>query len=87
MGAVTSDKGHGSPGVRHVCGREVEPDAAFVNIGPTDWNDPSKPRATRLVPPGTDIHGWSPFVAAHPDCFAQTEDQGALAALRAASGR
>jgi hypothetical protein len=64
----------------------VQPDAAFVNIGPTDWNDPSKPRSTRFVPQGTDIHGWSPFVVAHPACFALTEGQEAFDALRGAAG-
>lgn len=78
--------GQGSPGVCHLCGQAVLPDAAFVNIGPTDWNDPSKARSTHFVPEGTDIHGWSPFVVAHPDCFARTDGQEALDGLMRATG-
>lgn len=71
----------GSPGICHVYGRGIQPDTAFVNVGPTDWNDSSKPQAARFVRERTDIHGWTPFVVAHPECFAQTEGQDALDAL------
>lgn len=65
--------GQGSPGRCHLCGEDVQADAAFVNIGPTDWNDPAKPKSKWYVAEGTDIHGWTPFVVAHPDCFARDE--------------
>lgn len=78
--------GQGSVGPCHVCGANIEPDAAFVNIGPTDRNDPDRPTKKRFVREGTDIHGWSPFVVAHPTCFAQLEGEAALDALIASAG-
>jgi hypothetical protein len=56
-------------GICDLCGQAVRPGEGFVNIGPTDWTDPSKPRSQQWVAPGTDIHGWSPFVVEHPGCF------------------
>lgn len=69
----------------HVCGQAIAPDAAFVDIGPTDWTDPSKPKAKRFVAEGTDIHGWTPFVVAHPECLAHEEGDEVLRALIAAA--
>lgn len=69
--------GQGSPGICDICGRAVEANGAFVNIGPTDWSDPSKPKSRRWVPAGTDIHGWTPFVGEHPPCFAEVNGQDA----------
>ncbi len=73
----------------HICEQEIPPDAAFVNIGPTDWNDPTRPKSMRYVPAGTDIHGWTPFVVAHPACFAEQEGSDVLSILieKAADGR
>jgi hypothetical protein len=59
----------------------IEPDAAFVNIGPTDWNDPTKPRSMRFVPPRTDIHAWTPFEVEHPDCFVRENGEDAVSEL------
>jgi hypothetical protein len=73
--------GQGSPGICHVCGRPVAPGEAFVSIGPTDWNDPSKPKFKRWVPAEEEIHGWTPFVVAHAGCFARDEGSDALNAL------
>lgn len=81
----TDTRGQGSPGVCHVCGRAIAPDGAFVHIGPTDWTDPSKPKTKRFVAEGTDIHGWTPFVVAHPECFAHEEGDEVLRALIAAA--
>jgi hypothetical protein len=58
-----------------------------VNIGPTDWNDPDKPKSKRYVPEGTDIHGWTPFVVAHPECFARDEGVEVLRGLIDAAQR
>lgn len=52
--------------------------APFVNIGPTDWNDPSKPRSMRFVPQGAEILGWTPFEIAHPECFANESGEDLL---------
>lgn len=68
-------------------GQLIAPNSAFVNIGPTNWNDPSQPKSKRYVPEDTDIHGWSPFVVAHPDCFAQDEGDEALRVLIAKESR
>jgi hypothetical protein len=78
--------GQGSVGPCSVCGAEIEADAAFVNIGPTDPHDPDRPKSTRYVCPGTDIHGWTPFVVAHPSCFAQVEGSAALHTLIESAG-
>lgn len=77
--------GQGSPGVCDICGQTVEPNAAFVNIGPTDQTDPSKPKPRRWVPAGTDIHGWTPFVVEHPSCFVGVNGQAALEELKTQS--
>ena len=45
--------------------------ASFVNVGPTDWNDPARPKSEKWVPVDEDIHGWSPFVVVHPVCYAK----------------
>lgn len=73
-----------SPGVCDVCGQRVEAGQAFVNIGPTDWTDPSKPKTQRWVPAGADIHGWTPFVVEHPACFTEVNSEDALIRLRCA---
>ena len=52
-----------------------------MNIGPTDWLDATRPKSKRFILPGTDIHGWTPFVVAHPACFALDEGPNALNAL------
>lgn len=67
--------GQGSPGQCHLCGEDVLPDAAFINIGPTDWTDPETPKSKRYIWEATDIHGWTPFVVAHPDCFARDKGE------------
>lgn len=59
----------------------IEPDAAFVDIGPTDRNDPSTPRSMRYVPPGTEIHCWTPFEVEHPQCFVEENDEDSLREL------
>ncbi len=69
--------GYASPGVCDICGQPIEACAAFVNIGPTDRTDPSRPRTRRWVPARTDIHGWTPFALDHPHCFAEVNGQGA----------
>ena len=74
--------GQGSPGVCDICGRPVEANSSFVNIGPTDWTDPSKPKAQQWVSSGTDIHGWTPFVVEHPTCFAKINGEDALTRLQ-----
>lgn len=56
-----------------VCGRDIVLGAAFINIGPTDWNDPERPKLERYVPVDEDIHGWSPFVTMHPACYSRQE--------------
>ncbi len=61
----------GGLGPCSICGRDIALGAAFVNVGPTDWNDPDRPKSERYVPVDEDIHGWSPFVTIHPACFAQ----------------
>jgi hypothetical protein len=70
-----------SIGTCHVCGLDVTYGSSFVNIGPTDWNDPGKEQSKRWVPADEDIHGWTPFVVAHPVCFVQDEGVAALVAL------
>ena len=60
-------------GVCSICGREVPLGASFISIGPSDQIDPSKPRSLRWIPVDEAIHGWSPFVVAHPMCFAEAE--------------
>lgn len=77
--------GQGSPGICGICGHPVEPEAAFVNIGPTDWTDPSKPKTRQWIPAGSEIHGWSPFVVEHPACFVSVNGQEALDDLQAHS--
>jgi hypothetical protein len=77
--------GQGSPGLCNYCQEQIEPNAAFVNIGPTDWNDPEQPTSRSFVPQGTEIHGWSPFVVAHPDCYAAEEGPDELLRLVEAS--
>jgi hypothetical protein len=83
--SLVSVGGQGSPGVCDICGRPVEPDTAFVNIGATDWTDPSIPRFQRFVPAGSEIHGWSPFVVEHPECFSHVNGPDALDLLRTSS--
>ena len=68
-------------GVCDVCGQPVAAGSSFINTGPTDWNDPSKPKSQRWVPADEDIHGWSPFVLTHPICFAGETGLAALVAL------
>ncbi len=53
---------------------------------PTDRNDPERPTKKRFVREGTDIHGWTQFVVAHPACFAQLEGGAALHALIESAG-
>ena len=77
----TAVTGQGSVGPCALCGLTIEASSAFVNIDPTNWNDPSAPKSKRWVPPDTDIHGWTPFVVTHPECFARDEGADALAAL------
>ena len=77
--------GQGSPGMCDICGQPVEANAAFVDIGPTDWTDPSAPKSRRWVPRGTDVHGWSPFVVEHPKCFVEVNGPEALDSLMASS--
>lgn len=77
--------GQGSAAICDICGRPIEADAGFVNIGPTVWTDPSKPKSRRWVPPGSDIHGWTPFVVEHPTCFVAVNGQEALDHLKAQS--
>lgn len=55
--------------------------ASFVNTGPTDHNDPAKPRTERFVPVDEDIHGWTPFVVSHSACYANERGVEALVAL------
>ena len=54
-----------------LCGKPVPLGESFINTGPTDWNDPGVPPSVAWVPVETDIHGWSPFVVAHPPCWAK----------------
>ena len=68
-------------GTCYVCGLDVAERSSFVNAGPTDQNDPAKGRARRWVAADEDIHGWTPFLPAHPVCFAQGEGVAALVAL------
>ncbi len=42
----------GSPGICDICGVQIDSGTDFVNIGPTDWTDPSKPRPGAGCPPG-----------------------------------
>jgi hypothetical protein len=58
-------------GVCSVFGQGVLVGEAFIDTGPTDWNDPIKKPSVTWVPVATDIHGWSPFVVAHPACWAR----------------
>ena len=68
-------------GVCSICGREVSLGASFVNTVPTDWNEQTKPRSLRFVPIDEDIHGGTPFVIAHPTCFAREQGVEALVHL------
>lgn len=77
--------GEGSPGICDICGLPIDSGTGFVNIGPTDWTDPSKPKSRRWVPAGSDIHGWTPFVVEHPSCFVSINGQAALDDLRSHS--
>jgi len=52
------------------CGQPIEVAASFIDIGPTDFGDPDKPRPVRWVPVDEEIHGWTPFEIQHPRCFA-----------------
>ena len=70
-----------SIGTCHVCGLDVAYGSSFVNIGATDWTEPSKEQTSRWVPVNEDIHGWTPFVVAHPVCFARDKGVAALGAL------
>jgi hypothetical protein len=65
-----------------MCGQPIKPYEPFVNSEPTNVRDPSETRRRWLVPAGTDIHGWTPFVVAHPECFAQVHGREALAQLK-----
>ena len=56
-----------------ICGKVIELGESFINVGPTDWNEPGRPKPERFVPVDEDIHGWSPFVTMHPWCYAQQE--------------
>src|SRR3546814_19044594 len=67
--------GQGSPGRCRSCQQMIEPDAPFVSNGPTDWNDPTKPRSMRFIPPQTEINGWTPFEVEHPHCFVQVHGE------------
>jgi hypothetical protein len=60
-----------SIGKCHICGADVMAGASFIDTGHTDQTDPGAPRKVRWVPVDEDIHGWSPFVIAHPVCFAR----------------
>ena len=82
---LTQMSGQGSVGPCALCGRIVEANGAFVNVGPTNWNDPEAPKARRWVAPHTEIHGWTPFVVTPPECFAREEGAEALEALIAAA--
>jgi len=70
-----------SIGKCHICGDEVPLGASFIDTGPTDWADPSAPRQVRWIPVDEDIHGWSPFVIAHPACFVRENGVEALVDL------
>ena len=56
-----------------ICGRGIALGAAFVDVGPTNWNDPDRSKSERYVSDDEDIHGWSPFVTMHPSCYAKQE--------------
>ena len=77
----------GSPGKCTFCGTPVAPMAEFVSIGPTDWNDPTRPKSRRWVPAGTDIHAGTPFVVAHGSCYSAAEGAEDLARLIEDAGR
>jgi len=70
-----------SLGACSICGEDVQQGASFINTGPTDSNDPTKPKSLRWVPVDEDIHGWSPFVISHPACFAREAGAEALMKL------
>lgn len=65
----------------HVCGQPVTAGSSFINTGPTDASNASKPNTHRWVPVDEDIHGWSPFVLSHPACFAAENGVSELVAL------
>ena len=81
VGTVQDMVGHASPGPCAVCGRTIQENSAFVNTGPTNWNDPSASKTRTWVAAEHEIHGWTPFVVAHPACFEEQEGSDALAAL------
>jgi hypothetical protein len=60
-------------GVCDICGTAIASRSAFVNTGPTDRDDPDKPKTRSWVAADTEIHGWTPFVLTHPVCFADRE--------------
>jgi hypothetical protein len=70
-----------SIGVCHLCGQSVELGSSFIDTGPTDTYDPTTPPYVRWVPVDEDIHGWSPFVIAHPSCYAAEKGVDALVLL------
>lgn len=67
--------------VCEICGREIVVGTPFVNQAPTNWSDPSASKRRWFVPSDVEIHGWTPFVTTHPECFARREGRGALDAL------
>lgn len=70
-----------SIGVCEFCGVDVLHGNAFVDTGPTDSTDPSIPKRVKYVPQGVDIHGWSPFVISHPNCWSKADGEDALERL------
>jgi hypothetical protein len=68
-------------GMCDVCGRPVTAGSSFINTGPTDWSDPSKPKTQRWVPADEDMHGRTPFVMTHPACFVSGAGVASLVAL------
>jgi hypothetical protein len=62
------------PSPRHVnmpIARPVWQGESFINTGPSDMNDRTKPDSVSWVPAETDIHGWSRFVVGHRACWSQ----------------
>ena len=70
-----------SIGVCHLCGQDVALGSSFIDTGPTDSKEPTRPPSVRWVPVEEEVHGWSPFVIAHPSCYAAENGVDALILL------
>ena len=75
------DRTEDQVGVCSICGKGVPVGESFINTGPTDWNDPNRPPSVAWIPVDTDIHGWTPFVLAHPTCWTGEHSVEELAVL------